>query len=227
MHTLRAFGLALLALTLTACGTTRTQTYSGEFERPPAQSRVLIMTPDLQLSVLGVAGLAEPREDWSRTARDEMATALASRVRGLGHVTSSLDPNVAMEGRVGQLIRLHDVVGGSIIAINYANANVPTRRGNFQWTLGEGVREIRETYNADYALFVGGGGTFSSDARMALSILTLSPTAAAQTVFASLVDLRTGNIIWFNVATAAPGEDMRNAEGAARLAERVLTDAPL
>jgi hypothetical protein len=174
-----------------------------------------------------VAGLAEPREDWSISARDAMAAALSSALGARNHPVATLDPDTAMEGRIGQIIRLHDVVGGSILAVNYLNAALPTRRENFEWTLGEGVRELATAHNADYALFVAGSGTYSSRARMAVSVLTLSSTAAGQFVFASLVDLRTGNIIWFNVATAATGEDMRTPEGAASLVERVIETAPL
>ena len=53
-----------------------------------------------------------------------------------------LDPTTAMEGRTGQIIRLHEVVGGSILLINYFAYNLPTRRDNFEWTLGDGVQEL-------------------------------------------------------------------------------------
>jgi hypothetical protein len=42
-----------------------------------------------------------------------------------------------------------------------------------------------------------------------------------------LVDLRTGNIIWFNVVTAGSTEDMREPDGARDVARRILASAPL
>lgn len=222
----RLFVLAAL-FSLAACASSQPRTFAGQFDPPPASSRILVMTPDVQLSVLGAAGISEPREDWSVSGRDNLAAGLASYIQGENHSASALDPSTAMEGRIGQIIRLHDAVGGSIRDIHYGFANIPTRENDFSWTLGEGVRELASAYNADYALFVVARGTYSSGARMALAVLALSPTGAGQQALASLVDLRTGNIIWFNVALAAPGEDMRNAEGATGLIRRLMQDAPL
>jgi hypothetical protein len=193
---------------------------------------VLVMTPDIQLGVLTAAGLQEPREDWSRAGRDNLAAAIAAHIQTEGHTISTLDPTTAMEGRVGQIIRLHDAVGASILFVNYARVNVPTRRDNFEWTLGEGVRELGAAHNADYALFITGRGSYATSGRVAamvgLAVLGggIMPLGGQQ-AFASLVDLRTGNVIWFNVATAAPTEDMREAEGAGGLARRLMREAPL
>ncbi len=218
-------------LVLAACASSQPKTFTGQFEPPPPASRVLVMTPDVQLAVLTAAGLQEPREDWSHSARDNLASAIAAHVSNEGHASSALDPTTAMAGRVGQIIRLHDAVGSSILAINYLNVNVPTRRENFEWTLGQGVQDLAAAHNADYALFVTARGSYASAGRTAavvgMAILGVGLPMGGQQAFASLVDLRTGNVIWFNVVTAAPGEDMREAEGAAEVTRRLMEDAPL
>lgn len=224
--------LALAALlTISACATSAPKTFEGAFTPPPAGSRVLVMTPDVQLAVLTASGLQEPREDWSIAARDNLAAAIAAHVQHEGHASSALDPTTAMDGRVGQIIRLHDAVGGSILLINYYGINVPTRRDNFAWTLGEGTQELAAAHSADYALFVTARGSWSSAGRQAavvgMAILGVGMPMGGQQAFASLVDLRTGNIIWFNVITAAPGQDMREPEGAAEVARVLMEEAPL
>lgn len=227
----RWLALAVAAVFLASCASSSPKTYSATYEPPPAGSRVLVMTPDVHLALLTAAGLQEPREDWSRQGRDNLASTVAVHIAREGHSSSTLDPTTAMEGRIGQLIRLHDAVGASILAVNYANVNVPTRRNNFEWTLGEGTREIATAHNADYALFITARGSYASSGRVAamvgLAILGVSVPLGGQQAFASLVDLRTGNIIWFNVIVAGPNEDMRDPEGAALLARRVMRDAPL
>ena len=60
-----------------------------------------------------------------------------------------------------------------------------------------------------------------------LAVLGVGIPLGGQQAFASLVDLRTGNVIWFNVVTAAPNEDMREPEGARLLAARLMQGAPL
>jgi hypothetical protein len=152
-------------------------------------------------------------------------------VTAKGHQQSSLDPSTAMEGRTGQVIRLHEVVGGSILLTNYFGWNLPTRRDNFEWTLGEGAQAIGAEHNADYALFITGRGSYASAGRVAamvgFAMLGVGIPLGGQQAYASLVDLRTGNVIWFNVVTAGPNEDMRDPEGARLLVERLMRGAPL
>jgi len=48
-----------------------------------------------------------------------------------------------------------------------------------------------------------------------------------QRVSVTLVDLRTGRIIWWRTTNAAPGEDIREAEGARSVVRRMLAESPL
>lgn len=217
----RFFALGLLVF-LAACAVTNASTFSGQFDPPPANSRILVMTPNVELHVLSLAGLPEPREDWSISGRDNLASGLAAFVQEESHVPSALDPNSAMEGRIGQIIRLHDAVGFSIIQ----RIGLPTQKDRFEWTLGDGVRELGAAHNADYALFVGAYGTYASAGRMMMAVL-IDGRYGGQGAYASLVDLRTGNVVWFNTVIAAPNQDMRDPEGARSLVKSLLKDVPL
>lgn len=220
--------IALAAtMLLAACAVTQPNTFTGQFERPPAQSRVVVMTPDVQLNIMGAAGQLEPREDWSVSARDNLAASVTAYLQGKSHTPSALDPSTAMDGRIGQIIRLHSAVGVSLIQ----RAALPTQRDRFEWTLGEGVREVGTAYSADYALFVGASGAYASGGRVvtmvALAALGVGVPLGNQVAYASLVDLRTGNVIWFNTVLASPGQDMRDAGGATSLVETLMRSAPL
>ena len=219
---IRALAALMMIAAVSACASSAPRTFEGDFVRPADNSRILIMTPDVQLAVLTAAGLQEPREDWSVSGRDNVAAGVAALIQTETHSTSMLDPTTAMDGRIGQIIRLHDAVGSSILAIN---------NDDFTWTLGEGVQEIATAHNADYALFITARGSYASAGRVAamvgLAVLGVGVPLGGQQAFASLVDLRTGNVIWFNVATASPNQDMRTPEGAASLAETLMRDAPL
>lgn len=219
---------ALAALVfMAACAATSPQTFTGQFDPPPANSRVVVMTPNVQLAILSAAGIPEPREDWSVSGRDNLAASIAAHVQSESHTPSALDPTTAMDGRVGQIIRLHDAVGVSLVQRGF----LPTQRDRFEWTLGEGVRELGAAHNADYALFVSANGTYASAGRVAaavgLAILGVGVPLGNQVAYASLVDLRTGNVIWFNTVIAAPNQDMRDPEGAESLVNSLMQDAPL
>jgi hypothetical protein len=219
---------ALAALVfMAACAATSPQTFSGQFDPPPANSRVVVMTPNVQLAILSAAGIPEPREDWSVSGRDNLAASIASYIQSESHTPSTLDPSSAMEGRVGQIIRLHDAVGVSLVQRGF----LPTQRDRFEFTLGEGVRELGAAHNADYALFVSANGSYASAGRVAaavgLAMLGVGVPLGGQVAYASLVDLRTGNVIWFNTVIAAPSQDMRDPEGARSLVNSIMKDAPL
>jgi len=64
---------------------------------------------------------------------------------------------------------------------------------------------------------------------VALAILAAaagaSTNAGSEGGFASLVDLRTGDIVWFNVVSAGAGE-LRDANGAALAVDTLFRDIP-
>jgi len=228
----RWFALAALTLLAVSPAAAAPHTYTGQFTHPPAHSRVVVMTPDVQLSLLTAAGLPEARQDWSQSGRDNLATALSQALVAKGHVPSALDPNTAMDGHIGQVIRLNTAVGASILAVDQYGFTLPTHpRNTFTWTLGDGAQELATAYNADYALFITARGSYASAGRVAamvgLAILGVGIPLGGQQAYATLVDLHTGNVLWFNMVTAAPGEDMRNPAQAQGLVTRIITGAPL
>jgi hypothetical protein len=228
----RVFALAAALVMLGVLGAAEAQPRrrAERVEPLPANSRVLVMQPDVQLSLLTASGLPEPRENWSIAGRDNLAQSLAALVEREQHTPSALDPATAMEGRTGQIIRLHDVVGQAILA-ERVGLKLPTRRrGAADWTLGEGVQELGTTYDADYALFVRARGSYASGARAAAAIVGLVAGVyipmGGQDAFASLVDLHTGKVVWFGYATAG-GSDMREADGATAFVAELMDGAPL
>ncbi len=226
----RVAGALVAVLVLGSCAVSNPRSFTGRFEAPAENSRVLLMTPDIQLALLTAGGVPEPRADWSTQGRDNLASGVSAFIERNGHRAAALDPTTAMDGRVGQIIRLHGAVSQSIGNGLYVMA-LPTKKDTFEWTLGPGVQELGTTYEADYALFVSGQGTFASGGRVAtavaLSMLGVGVTLGSQVVTASLVDLRTGNVIWSNGVLAAPGQDMREPAGAAALIETLMKQAPL
>jgi hypothetical protein len=225
-----AFAAAITLLGALGVAEAQPRRHRERVEPLPANSRVLVMQPDVQLSLLTAAGLPEPREDWSVAGRDNLAQSLAALVEHEQYVPSTLDPATAMDGRIGQIIRLHDVVGGAMLAERIGGVKLPSRRNAPPWTLGDGVQELGAAYNADYALFVVARGSYASSARAAAAIIGLAAgfyiPMGGQQVFASLVDLHTGNIVWFGFANAG-GSDMRQAEGATALVAELMSEAPL
>jgi hypothetical protein len=227
---IRRFAVLLVCALLAACTTTNVKLASATPARPAPGAHILVLQPDIQLNVLTAAGLQEPRADWSAEARRNLAAGLEEGLKARAHNFQILDPNDAMSGRPGQLLRLHDAVGQSIMAYGYAYT-LPTKKGGFDWTLGDGAQSLGDAYHADYALFVTGRGSYASAARVAtavgLSLLGVGVPLGSQQVFCSLVDLKTGQVVWFNVAVAGPDADMRDPGGSQHLVEALFKTLPL
>lgn len=225
--------MALACLALSACTTTSVKTSTQTLSTPKAGARVLLVDPDVQLSILTVAGIPEPKADWTKSATDNLKAEIEGRMVADKHPVTRVNPDEAMDGRVGQLLRLHEAVGLSVILFNYSGFSLPTKpaTGAFDWTLGEGAQALGQTYNSDYALFVYARGSYSSAGRkvamIAAAALGVGITPGSQQAFASLVDLKTGQIVWFNMATAGPDADMRSPEGTKTLVTALLKGAPL
>jgi hypothetical protein len=225
MH--RIIAVALACLTLAACTTTNTRVADLGGAKPPTNARVLGLKPDVSLSLLTASGLLEPRDDWSKKAQENLSTEVTQALQAKSHTLKALNQQDAMSGRTGQLFRLNEAVGTSIGAYGL----IPTKKGSFDWTLGEGAQVLGVNYDSDYALFVSARGSYASGGRtlafIGMAALGVGIPMGQQQAYASLVDLKTGRVIWFNTILAGSGIDMREPDGAKSLVGSLLKDLPL
>jgi hypothetical protein len=121
-------------------------------------------------------------------------------------------------------MKLHNALGQSIKE-NLEEA-WPTKKNNFDWTLGSGATILRDHYQADYAIFVYVRDSYSSDSRKAFALLTMSSTGVMQAGFASLIDLRSERVVWFNRLANAYG-DLKEEKAAAETVKHLLDGFPL
>src|SRR5690606_17305684 len=121
---------------------------------------------------------------------------------------------------VGTAILLHKVSG---------IAPLPTKRDKFEWTLGPEAKALHNRYGSDYALFVWVRDSYASAGRVAAIIVAaafgVGIQGGVQAGFASLVDLRTGDVVWFNRMARASG-DLRAQLGADNTAGLLLAEFP-
>jgi hypothetical protein len=216
-------------LWLLGCTTTQTKLSSEVASSPPPGSTIVLVKPDVSLALLTASGVTEPREDWNRIVAGHLSEQVTRKLEGRSHRFTSLDPKAVEGGRAAQLLRLNEVVGKSILLYSYGVVQLPSKRSGFDWTLGEGARDLAP--DAQFAMFVHASGTYSSGARIAtavgLSLLGVGIPLGQQQVIATLVDLQTGRIVWSNMAMAGPTADMREEAGAENLTESLLKDIPL
>lgn len=215
------------------CVTTSFKT-SESLARKEPTTRILLMPADVELSELNAGGIAEPNAAWTKTAEGLMSKALADRFRSIGAnmVVYPLEkfPTDIDHPHV-QLAKLHGAVGASILLHQYNPAFVlPSKGEKFEWTLGPGVAALRTDFGADYALFIHVRDSYTSAGRavaivLAAALFGVGLQGGVQQGFASLVDLRTGEIVWFNRLVRGEG-DLRNPESATESVSALLAEFP-
>lgn len=225
------WAVIIFVVGLLAAGCTQTKSFVRETvpAGPQGGTRVLLLEPDIELSELSASGLLTPKAEWTERARDNVDAALvdvmAERQATLVHYQEMED--ASPESTYSQLLKLHEAVGQTILIHKYIAAYaLPTKKDSFDWTLGPDVQRLAEVHEADYALFIYFRDSFATAGRVALAVVGAVfgagiPTGQ-QVGFASLVDLRTGDVLWFNRLASEVG-DLRDP-GSAREATRNLLD---
>lgn len=233
----RVHGLiaATVATLLAACATDDRSAIET-LKREHAPPGVLVMPLDVELYEVSAGGIRERRADWTEDAKNHLMDALHQqaerrRLELIAFDETGLSPDVAEQAIA--LRSLHRAVGRSILHYEYGGGpRLPTKPDDtLDWSLGPAVRTLAEAHNgADYALFVHLRDSYSSPGRVLFSVAvavlfrSVAP-GGSQTGFASLIDLDSGDVVWFNVL-GRPGGDVRDAESAADTASILLRGLP-
>ena len=229
--------LPFLLFALAACTQTARRVDSNAMTRAARPKVLLLMPMDVTLARLTAGGMQEVVEEWTTAARRNLLQALRAElarrdVRLVLHkaVNDEQAFDRVAEGPDLELMRLHRLVGFAILTHKFLGEKLPTKKGRFDWTLGRTARHLSEETGADHALFVFIHDTYSSFTRKLLYSLTAGlglgiVDLGSTTGFASLVDLRTGQVVWFQVFSSEI-TDLREAKGARKLAHDILEGFP-
>ncbi|HEX2117356.1 MAG TPA: hypothetical protein VHM01_23370 [Alphaproteobacteria bacterium] len=227
------FVVALCALTLAGCATQSHQQITALKRTEVQQPRILLMPLNVELSEMSAAGLLEPKAEWTGAAQKHIVTALrAEKAKRSIQMLEFEEDKAPADQRddLLQLTKLHGAVGQSIMAHQYVEPlALPTKQGKFEWSLGPSTRALKDVYGADYALFVFVRDSYASAGRAAVivlgAILGVGIPGGAQVGFASLVELETGNVVWFN-RLARPSGDLRTEAAAQETVQTLIAGLP-
>lgn len=190
---------------------------------------VVVMPVDVELFSMSAGGVLEPRADWTESARTHMTAALGDRVKALGLPVKQGSVDLADE--FAEQVGLHAAVAASI-SLHHAVGGVwalPTKAEGLNWTFGDAMQGLGSQSGARYGLFVWVRDSYASAERKAAMVLLafagIGLTGGAQVGYASLVDLQTGQVVWFNRLARGSG-DLREDEPARETIESLLTGLP-
>lgn len=242
---MRKRGMVLAAaagLTLAGCVQSR-QFADVQFTPPQGNYKLLVLRPDVTVGSLTTGGMVEPRADWTNQARKSITDAIRAQQGTRGGTVTVIERRNELPGvtadELAEIERLNAAVDQSIVIHKYLGDYLPTKRGRgLDWTLGDDAVRLGRKTGYDYALFLHAEDQVASGGRVALGILGFAGCfigfcapnvgGATQLDYASLVDLKTGEVVWFNVVQAGsqvPGikfGDLRTPAGARQMVERLL-----
>jgi hypothetical protein len=224
---MRRIGGGLFLLLSAGIVLAQTQLAPG-FTKLPPNSTIALMPADVELFEISAGGVEEPRADWTTAANKNIMADLRARKQKLGARATEIagDHDDAVEA----LNNLHGAVSRAIVVHHFGSLQLPTKDRKLDWTLGPDAAKLREKSGADYALFTWVRDSYASNERKAMMVVGAlfgaTVPLGVQQAYASLVDLRTGQVVWFNRIVRGTG-DLREAEPAKETLDALLAGFPL
>lgn len=190
-------------------------------------AKIVLMPMDVELFLVSAGGVLEPQAEWTTKALDNLKIAFRERQQ-TGKVVFSEFPSEP-DDTVDGLNRLHGAVGTAINLHHFGPLKLPTKEGRLEWTLGPDVATVRQKTGADYALFTFVRDSYASSERAATMVVAalfgVGLPGGVQLGYASLVDLSTGEILWFNRLIRGTG-DLRDSDKAKESLGALLDSFP-
>ncbi|KUR70077.1 hypothetical protein AQZ52_14500 [Novosphingobium fuchskuhlense] len=203
--------------------------------------KIVVFRPEVQVGTLRAAGQDEPNVEWTQTARTNIASEMKTQATAQGLNLEFLGDQ---QGTDAELIDSHRAlflaVSSAVMTHGIAGDHLPTKREErteenpgkrwrLDWTLGPGMAKFAEATGAEYGLFFYTHDAYGSAGRKTAMIFAAMWGAYVPTGihvgYAGLVDLKTGDIVWFNTDIAMGG-DPRETEGAAKRVGQLLAGFP-
>lgn len=223
----KLYGFLLITLLFLSHAVHAAPAQAPSFKPLPAGAKVVLMPIDVELFSVSAGGVLEPQAEWTAQALDNLKGAFHARQQKNAVIFSEL-PDEADETIEG-LNRLHGAVGAAINLHYFGPLNLPTKENRLEWTLGPDVASIRQKTGADYALFTFMRDSYASSERVATMVVAamfgIGLPGGVQVGYVSLVDLNTGEILWFNRLVRGTG-NLRTASAARESLDALMEKFP-
>lgn len=195
--------------------------------RLPEGATIAVMPMDVELFALTAGGVREPKAEWTERARTNLWDALQAR-GARNHLTFKRFEG-AEDETIDELGHLANAVSNAIWFNHFGHLKLPSKGGRLEWSLGPEAGAIAKAMPSDYALFVFLRDSTATGGRVAtmaaLALVGVVANGGSQVGFATLVDLKTGQVLWFNRLMRESG-DVREPEKAREVVDNLLAEFP-
>jgi hypothetical protein len=211
------------------------QRFVNYFRGP--EKTVAVVPIDIKFLQISAGGVVEQMDEWDAKSDDLFEKAITKKLDPLGHIKIRIirkeDIPAELKSFLDEEGGLYRAVAQSIILHTYTEGNIFQHKiDNFDYTLGEELSGLNNYYPADAIMFVSGSSSYSTGGRIFLTALGILAGAAAGVyvmpaglpdwVAVSLVDCKSGDIIWFKFLGGMG--DLRGEKGVYNAVEYLFSD---
>jgi hypothetical protein len=219
------FTLILLISFLHGCGTTSYVYQSGSALPIPVSKSVLILPPDVVISLRNAGGNLEANPEWSAQVQSSMVLAIEESLYEKGVDFELYETKEIQDEHI-------DIFRQSAVLMDAIEGGA---RADRVYSISENSLQSLSMYDSNYILITEYKGERASGGRQAVAILSamagIATTTSTSTFRVGLFDLRDGQLRWFNVDPEAQTDigDVLNAseEKWTAVVDHLLKDFPL
>jgi hypothetical protein len=200
--------------------------------------KMLLLPADIRVHEISAGGVVEKVDDWTISASNHAMKSVREIAGSKNLFEPKEVPALADSDKqvLDQHLALYELVAASAdFSKSGPFAPWRERAKNFDYTLGPGLTELAERSDLDAAVIVIGSDYISSSGRkatMALGILAAAltgvaviPVGGTAYVSVGVVDLKSGNLLWF-ATSRGQTDDLRQEQQVRAVLEKLFTGYP-
>lgn len=233
-----AIVLALAAI-LAGCTSPPFRSSPDINQRIASYGTILVLPPKVDLYEVSAGGTAEKMDDWSEQGTSNVVQSLKGSLSASRIPCLFLNPDTLSAERkvtLDETSALYDAVDNSILLHAYGNEQTgfAEKEKRFEYSLGPETSDLAMT--ADAVLVVRGVDYISSSARKAAQAgamvvgmlfgVVVTPRGGITALSVSLVDAKSGTIVWHAINASEGGFDLRNPASTGKIVASLLKPFP-
>jgi len=230
----------LFLLLIAGCAAPKAGTHAALEQAPARQlpKKVLLLPTDIRVHEISVGGVVEKVQAWSDEASQHVQEDLVERTRTTGMFELAALPDLSVDERadLDQHTALYEAVAGSAFLARNSPQGAWRERGQqFDYTLGPGLRDLADRTGLDAALVVIGTDHISSAGRKAAMVMgtvlaalagvMIAPQGGIAFLSAGIVDLRTGDLLWFDTEQSG-SVSLRDEQAVKNMLDKMFASYP-
>lgn len=212
-----------------------------DFDDARESVKVLVMPVDVEVRFAKVGG-SELRADWTEQAQANFKASITQHLQDTGETVVHFEEGIIEGEELKQLMLLEQHVAEAItshvvfVDPTMFRGALPHKSGEqlLTYSLGEGVSQLQDQTDADYAAFLTNRTVIESSgsfwAKVAIGAVTgYAPALSSfKGTYVTLVDLNTGDVVWLNAHTGSTlmGSDARSSDNTDAVVTKIMDKGP-